>query len=58
MNKPSVLFRVVYLIIMIAVVVGVDIAFFQHHTEWRLIGNISLVALFLAGYFLINRKKK
>lgn len=48
----------IYLVIMIAVVVTVDVLFFQHHTEMRLIGNISVVSLFLLGYLLLARAKK
>jgi hypothetical protein len=43
---------------MIAVVVSVDVAFFQHHPEIRLIGNIVVVAVFLAGYVLLAKFKK
>ena len=58
MKRLPPLASAIYLVIMIAVVVTVDVLFFQHHTEMRLIGNISLVALFLLGYLLLARAKK
>jgi hypothetical protein len=40
-----------YVIAMIAVVVGVDILFFRHHFWARLIVNIGIVLVFGALYF-------
>ena len=59
--KVNVPFTVLYLVVMITAVVSLDIAFFQGHTEWRLLGNIASVAVFLGGYLLLSRlfqKKK
>lgn len=58
MKRLSPALSALYLVLMIAVVVSVDVAFFQHHTEIRLIGNIVVVAIFAAGYFLLARLKK
>ncbi|MBU6265069.1 MAG: hypothetical protein KGM14_02595 [Actinomycetales bacterium] len=58
MKRLPPLASAIYLVIMIAVVVTVDVLFFQNHTEMRLIGNVSVVALFLLGYVLLARAKK
>lgn len=55
LKRLSPKFSAIYLIVMIAVVVTVDVLFFQRHTEMRLIGNITVIALFLLGYVLIAR---
>ena len=39
---------VVYVLVMVAIVVGVDILFFKHHFWERLIVNIGIVLVFLA----------
>ena len=54
MKRPPVVFSIIYLVMMVIIIVCMDIAFWQHHTEIRLIGNISIVAVFLAGYFIIT----
>jgi hypothetical protein len=40
-----------YLLAMVAVVVGVDILFFRHHFGERLTANIAIVLVFLALYW-------
>lgn len=42
---------VLYLLALIAVVVGVDFLFFRHHFWVRLAGNIGIVLVFVAFYF-------
>jgi hypothetical protein len=42
---------VLYVLIMVAVVVGVDILFFRHHFWARLAVNIGIVLVFTAFYF-------
>ncbi len=42
---------VLYVIAMIAVVVGVDILFFKHYFWARLAVNVGIVLVFLAFYF-------
>jgi hypothetical protein len=39
-----------YLIVMVAIVVGVDVLFFKHEFWARLIVNIGIVAVFVAFY--------
>jgi hypothetical protein len=42
---------VVYVLAMVAVVVGVDVLFFRHHFWPRLMVNIGIVLVFAAFYF-------
>ena len=42
---------VLYVVALIAVVVGVDLLFFRHHFWERLIVNIGIVLVFGAFYF-------
>jgi hypothetical protein len=42
---------VLYVLAMVAVVVGVDILFFRHHFWDRLIVNVGIVLVFVAFYF-------
>ena len=39
-----------YLLALVAVVVGVDLVFFRHHLWERLIANVVIVAVFAAFY--------
>jgi type IV secretory pathway VirB2 component (pilin) len=45
-NYPLVL----YVVAMVAVIVGVDLAFFRNHLRERLIVNIGIVLVFTAFY--------
>lgn len=58
MKRLSPALSALYLVLMITVVVSIDTAFLQRHPELRLIGNILIVAVFTAGYFLLARFKK
>ena len=40
-----------YVLALVAVVVGVDVLFFRHHFWARLIVNIGIVLVFAAVYF-------
>ncbi len=42
---------VLYVLAMVAVVVGVDILFFRHHIWARLAVNVGIVLVFAAFYF-------
>jgi hypothetical protein len=57
MKRLSPALTVLYLVVMITVIVSVDSAFLQDHLEWRLIGNIAMVVLFLGGYVGLARLK-
>ena len=41
---------VLYVLALVAVVVGVDILFFRHHFGERLIANVGIVLVFVAFY--------
>jgi hypothetical protein len=41
---------VIYVLALVAVVVGVDILFFRHHFVERLIANVGIVLVFAAFY--------
>jgi predicted cobalt transporter CbtA len=41
---------VLYVLALVAVVVGVDVLFFQHHFWARLIVNVGIVLVFVAFY--------
>jgi uncharacterized membrane protein len=40
-----------FLAVMIALIVGVDVAFFRHHFWPRLAVNVGIVLVFVAFYF-------
>jgi predicted cobalt transporter CbtA len=42
---------VLYVLAMVAVVVGVDVLFFRHQFWARLLVNVGIVLVFLAFYF-------
>ena len=48
MSRPITV--VLYLVGMVAVIVGVDVAFFRNHLWERLIVNIGVVLVFVAFY--------
>jgi hypothetical protein len=49
MGRPAV--AVLYVLVMVAVVVGVDILFFRHAIWERLAVNVGIVLVFAAFYF-------
>jgi protein-S-isoprenylcysteine O-methyltransferase Ste14 len=49
MSTPAI--AVLYVAAMIAVIVGVDLAFFRQHFWPRLVVNIGIVLVFAAFYF-------
>jgi len=42
---------VLYLLVMVAIVVGVDVSFLKHDLWLRLIVNIAIIAVFVVGYY-------
>ena len=48
MNRQAVV--VIYVIALVAVVVGVDVAFFRHQAWERLLVNVGIVLVFAAFY--------
>jgi uncharacterized membrane protein YfcA len=49
MGRPAAV--VLYVLALVAVVVGVDVLFFRHHFWERLIVNVGIVLVF-AGFYL------
>lgn len=47
---------VLYVLVMVAIVVGVDILFFKHHFWERLIVNVGIVLIFGAVYWRFLRR--
>ena len=45
-----------YVLALVAVVVGVDVLFFRHHLWERLIANVGIVLVFVAFYFRFLRR--
>jgi uncharacterized protein (DUF983 family) len=50
MGRRAVVVLVLYVLVMVAIVVGVDILFFRHHIWERLLVNIGIVLVFGAFY--------
>lgn len=48
-------FVAVYLLVMVALIVGLDAAFLRDRFRWRLVVNIVIVGVFLAAYILFFR---
>jgi len=48
---------VLYVLALIAVVVGVDVLFLKHHFWPRLLVNIGIVLVFGAFYFLVLKRR-
>jgi uncharacterized membrane protein YfcA len=47
---------VLYVLAMVAVVVGVDVLFFRHHFWARLIVNVGIVLVFAAFYVRFRKR--
>ena len=45
-----------YVLVMVAVVVGVDILFFRHHFWQRLMVNVGIVLVFAAFYLRLLKR--
>lgn len=50
------LFRVLFIAVLIAVIVSVDLLFLRHHFATRLIVNIGIVIVFVFIYFIAFKK--
>ncbi|HUZ42262.1 MAG TPA: hypothetical protein VMU68_12840 [Acidimicrobiales bacterium] len=46
---------ILYVLALVAVVIGVDVLFFRHHFAERLMVNIGIVLVFTAVYFAFLR---
>ena len=49
---------VLYVLAMVAVVVGADILFFRHYFWLRLIVNVGIVLIFVAFYFRFLKRPR
>jgi uncharacterized metal-binding protein len=47
---------VLYVLVMVGLVVGVDILFFRHQFWPRLIANVGIVLVFVLVYFLFVKR--
>ena len=47
---------VLYVLALVAVVVGVDVLFFRHHFLERLIANVGIVLVFAAFYLTFLKR--
>jgi hypothetical protein len=52
-SQPAV---VLYVLAMVAIIVGVDVLFLRHQALTRLIANIGIVLVFGAVYFLFIKR--
>lgn len=50
------LIAVVYVLVMVAIIVGVDVLFLRHAFWPRLGVNVGIVVVFLTGYFVFLRR--
>ncbi|MFC4244462.1 hypothetical protein ACFOYW_13885 [Gryllotalpicola reticulitermitis] len=48
---------IIGLIVMIALIVGLDVVFLRHHFVVRLIVNVAIVAVFALFYFLVLHRR-
>ena len=49
---------IVAIIIMVALIVGLDVAFLRHHVVARLLVNVGIVAVFATFYFLYRARSR
>ncbi len=54
MRRPAAI--VLYVLALVAVVVGVDVLLLRHHTWERLLVNAGIVAVFVGGYFSLLKR--
>lgn len=47
---------ILYVVLMIAIIVAVDLLFFRHRFQERLIANIAIVIVFAALYFIFQKR--
>jgi hypothetical protein len=48
---------VLYVLVMVAVIVSVDILFLRHHFWWRLASNIGIVLVFGTVYLTFLKRR-
>jgi hypothetical protein len=50
-------FVVVYLLVMVGVIIGLDVLFLRDLFWWRLVTNIAIVAVFATAYLVWFRRR-
>lgn len=55
-NMTGNLVRVLFIVVMIAIIVSVDLLFLRHHFTARLLVNIGIVLVFVLVYFVSFKK--
>lgn len=45
------LYVIIFVVVMVAVIVGVDLLFFRNHLWERLLANVGIVLVFVAFYW-------
>jgi len=53
---PRTIYTVLYVLAMIALIVGLDLTLLRHHTWARLAVNIGIVAVFVVVYYKFLKK--
>lgn len=48
---------IIVIVVMIALIVGVDVSFLRHHFLARLIANVGIVLVFAALYVTLLRRR-
>ena len=48
-------FIIAYLVVMVALIIGLDVAFLRDHLWWRLATNVGIVAEFAIVYLVFFR---
>ena len=51
-------FVVIYLVVMVALIIGLDVWFLRDHLWWRLATNVGIVVVFATVYLLFFRISK
>ncbi|WP_347957283.1 hypothetical protein [Gordonia aichiensis] len=48
---------IVYVLVMVALIIGLDVAFLRDHLWLRLAVNVGVVLVFAAGYYVLLRRQ-
>lgn len=51
-------FVIVYLVVMVALIIGLDVALLRDHLWWRLLANVGIVGVFAIAYLVFFRTGK
>jgi hypothetical protein len=56
-NVPKSIYPVLYVLLMVALIVGMDLLFLRSQFWLRLVVNVGIVVLFLVFYLLVLRNR-